>query len=467
MWRKLIFGLCLGLALPLSAQPLQTPPETAALARKPLTLDQSRALGLQAIRVGRPDIAHDVALVLLEKDKADPFAHFLMATALMHLKRLPEAELASKRAFRLAKSPEQYHQSARLAAQAAYQQGQFTEAQWWLRRAAHHAPKDAQRSRSIADFNAVKRQNPLSYSLRFSVTPSNNVNNGSEDAFNIIDGLPQVGVLSADAQALSGVTSRAGATLRYRLRESTRRSTFFQVNADFTVVTLDSAAKAQLDGNPEPELDTRQLEFSVQQNHLNEAADARLSYGISIGRRWQDGFDPRDHLRGNLGWTKAINPKTILSLATSAEVRTTQSSLTKNDQLYAVSAGLTRALPGGSSLGGLVFASTYRTELSGQSSNSIGLRVSFTPAAELGPMRMKFNLGLQKAEYKGYTLAGIVVPGGRRDVSHFAEVEVLFPKLDYLGFSPGLSLRHQQTNSNVSRFDTSETSTLLGIKSLF
>ena len=52
------------------------------------------------------------------------------------------------------------------------------------------------------------------------MTPSSNVNGGADTPYNIIDGVPLVGTLSAGAQALSGWIGQTSLNVGYRLRRS-------------------------------------------------------------------------------------------------------------------------------------------------------------------------------------------------------------------------------------------------------
>ena len=73
---------------------------------------------------------------------------------------------------------------------------------YWLRQAGDASPTTAERRETVAALNAVRDRSPWEARLRFSVSPSDNVNGGADSAFNIIDGRPEVGMLNGDAQAL-------------------------------------------------------------------------------------------------------------------------------------------------------------------------------------------------------------------------------------------------------------------------
>jgi len=461
---KLALTVCLALFTPFTALAQGSP---VAAPSATVSAMQARELGLIAIHQGRPDLAAQIALALLAVDESDPFAHFLLANAKLDQNRLPEALKAGKLAYRYAGTPEQRFQSARIIALAAYHQKHFSQAQWWLRKAAHDAPDQKRKTQTVAEFTAVRRTNPLSYDLRFSAAPSDNVNNGSSGPLNIIDGVPVVGRLSADAQALSGLNTRAGVTLDYRLAASQSTTTSLRVSADVKIVTLSQQAKAQLAGLPAPNLNTQRLEFALRQSFVPQKAGYRLSYGVAVGRQWQGGLLPEDFVKLSAGAARAISPNTLISLTFSGETRRKQAASPRGDRVLSAIGGFVHAFSGGATLSGSAYASKYFTAAAGRGSDTLGLMLSYAPAQQLSALQWSMNFGAQTAQFNGYTIAGIAVPGGRQDKSAYAELELLFPLLDYAGFAPSLALRHQVTNSNVSRFENRETSISISVKSLF
>lgn len=462
------FWLTIGaLFVALMAAPLwaQVDPNPAGVMQ--LSPAEARAAGLRAIQVQRPDIALQIAYALLARDAKDPFAHFLMATALSALNRLPEAQAAGKRAFRFALTDEQHFQAARATALAAYGQNRLIAAQWWLRRTIGYAPDPARRQRSVAEFQAVRGQNPLSLSLRFSAAPSNNVNSGSSGAFNTIDGVPIVGTLSPDAQQLSGLVVEGGLDLQYRLRKAATGNTSLAFVASLRDVELSQAAKARLGAVKAPELSSQQVEISLRQSHVPKDAKYRLNGALALGRRWQNAVPPQDLARLTLGYSRAVGQQNFLEISISAEQRSRTGTAARGDRAFSLRSTLMHRLKNADRLTGTAYASAYDTLRFGQSSTTLGLQIGYELARDLGPLHLTVNLGVQQAVFRGYSVIGIPVPGGRRDTRTFAELQVLFPRIEYAGFAPQLSLRRQRTGSNVSRFDTVETSVTLGIKSTF
>ncbi len=59
------------------------------------------------------------------------------------------------------------------------------------------------------------------------------------------------------------------------------------------------------------------------------------------------------------------------------------------------------------------------------------------------------------------------MPGGRSDERLFASVQATFVDYSYAGFSPLVRLNAGRTESNVSRFNLTELSLDIGIRSTF
>jgi hypothetical protein len=92
--------------------------------------------------------------------------------------------------------------------------------------------------------------------------------------------------------------------------------------------------------------------------------------------------------------------------------------------------------------------------------------LNYQPAQRLGPAKLSLTVGAGIIDYPRYNLF-VPVLGGREDTSIFGALTLQFDKLDYAGFSPAVTVRARKSNSNISRFDTSELTLSIGIKSNF
>jgi tetratricopeptide (TPR) repeat protein len=427
----------------------------------------ARDLGLQAMAAGRPDIALALAEALVAADPTDSFALFLKANALFSLGDMDGARAAGRLSYRHAASPEQSYQAARLTALAAYNSNRFGAAQWWLRRAAEYAPEEARRALSVAEFNAVRRKNPLRVDLSFSLVPSDNVNNGSAGSFNVIDGVPYVGVLSPDAKALSGLIAEGGLDLTYRLSQDDSGSLWAGFSLFGQHITLSDSARRDLGDYPEPDLGAWRSEVSLRRQFARPDGVDSLSLGATLGLQQEGATDRQAYGRVTLGYSRALDTSSLLHLAVMAEQRQALSFQPEGDQVTALRGTWVRALANSDVISATLFASRFDTWLSGQSSTTFGGDLSYEFARDFGPLNLSLLAGAYEADYAGYTLATITVPGGRQDRTGYVGVEMVFPAAAYSGFAPVLTLRHQVTSSNVSRFDSTENSISLGVKSVF
>lgn len=456
--RPTLRGVILALGLGLAASVAQAQ-GTAAV-----SVDDARVLGVQAVQAGRPDIAAEIADALLILNPSDSFGHFLRATSLMHLNHATEAEAAAKQSYRYAKSPEQQYQSAHLAADLAFQRGALTTAQWWLRKSAEAAPDTKRKETSVAQFRAVKARNPWRVKLAFSARPSDNVNNGASGQYNIIDGLPFVGTLSADAQAVKGVVADGAVSLGYRLRQSATTETTVGAELSVRRVYLGAAEKALLGGDPG--FGSNRAALTLEQDWAPADSKHRFSLGGTVGQQtYQSGSDYTFFGLG-LGHRLGVATDTLIDTALDVEQRSKQGR-TRGDRSATLRTSLVHQRANQDVLTVSLLTSRFDTNVQGRSSTMVGAQVGYTLGAPIGPVSLGANLGLQQAQFNGYALAGITVPGGRKDTTGFAEMQMQFNDISYAGFAPLLRVRHQRTTSNVSRFSAKETSVVLGLASKF
>jgi tetratricopeptide (TPR) repeat protein len=451
---------CCLMALPAQAQ-------TAAGAPMTLPATAMQQLGLQAVEQGRFDLALQIADALIAANPSDTFAYYLKATALYRTNRLPEAQKAAKLSYRYSHSPEQSYQAARLTALAAYNSQHYGTAQWWLRRAAQYAPEEARRDRSIAEFNAVRAKNPMSVELSFSIVPSDNVNSGSSGSFNYIDGVPYVGILTPDALALPGWIAEASVDLQYRLSATDSGSTFVGLYVFAQDITLSDSAKADLGDYPAPDLGARRAEVSLRHSFAKAGGVQSVTVAGIVGIQQEGGVEEQTYGRLRLGYARALDAVSLFNIAVAAETREAVRKQEYGDQIYTLRGSYVRSLKSADVATATLFASQFRTSYDGQSSVTFGGDLSYDIARDFGPMNLSLAAGAYVSQFDGYTIATIEVPGGRQDTTGYLQVQALFPGVEYSGFAPVLTLQRKVTSSNVSRFDSKETSISLGIQSTF
>ena len=430
-------------------------------------VEQARLMGMAALEAGRPDVAVEIARALLTRDDTDAYAHFLMATALMRAGDLEGAQAAARRAHRHAQSPQQRYQSARLTAVAAWNREHYGRAQWWLRRAADAAPGAAERELSIRALRNVRARNPWQIDLQFSVNPSNNVNNGASGEYNIIDGVPIVGWLSPDGQALSGLITEARGQAAYRIRRGAGSETHVTGGLTLRRVDLSRASRDRVPDLDPRIYDTHRAEIGLR--HTIRPADSPqvIAAEIGAGRQWaRDGRD-YSFARASVGWHRALGGHTLAGLTAAVEAREATPGQTRGDSVHSVQASLVRLRDNGDVIGGGLWFSGHDTQFAGRSSQGVGGYLSYELGREIGPAKLSGMLTVSRTGFSGYVVGPIAVPGGRRDDTYGAVLNVTFPGVSYAGFAPVVTLRTVRTRSNVSRFDTSQTGVSVGLRSQF
>lgn len=431
------------------------------------SLEEARLLGMAAIASGRPDIAAAIAEGMLARDPDDPYAQFLLARAHLDAGALPQAQAAGKRAFRLARSPEQKFQAARLTAQAAWNRDQFPAAQWWLRRAAAAAPSDAQREATLRELRAVRGRNPLSFGLSLSVSPSDNVNNGASSQFNIIDGVPVVGWLSPDGQALAGVVAEVGADAGWRLRADATSLTTLGASVDLREVRLSDAARAAAPDLDPGAFDSARAEVVLRHVHRPAGKPWEVAGHVAAGAQTEAGALDFRYGRVGAELLRGFGDRTGLRVGGAMEVRGARAGDPQGDSVISLQASVTRLMPGADRVTLGFYLSAYDTDRAGRSSATHGVQLSWQDGAPIGPVQLGASIGFGETHFPGYAVGFIPVPFGRLDRTLSASLDMTFPGLSWAGFAPRVTLSHVTTDSNVSRFETDRTGLLFGIESRF
>lgn len=431
------------------------------------SVEEARLLGIAAIESDRPDAAADVARALLAKDPQDPYAHFLLARAALDARRLPEAQRAARLAFRYGATDVQRQQSARMAAVAAWNSGQLNIAQYWLRRAVVASP-EASRGQTLRELAAVRAANPLDVSVQFALNPSDNVNNGASSQYNVIDGVPVVGWLSADGQALAGVTAALHAGVAYRLPGATAGgSTSIGLRIDSRRVELSREAREAAPNIDRRAFDSTRSEVFVRRIVRPDGAPWQWSGDFGLGVQMAaGGFDYR-FLRAGTTYQRGFNETTAGSLTLGVERRNVEDGQSRAVLATSLSAGLRHALPGKDVVSVTAFASRLDTPLEGRSSMTLGGEIGWESGRRIGPAQLAMRLTYAESEFQDYAVGVILVPGGRQDRALTLAADLTFPSLSVQGLSPRITLTHSETRSNVSRFDTRRTGVLFGLAASF
>ncbi len=466
----------------LSLTALWAAPAANAQQKTELSLPQARAVAIAALQEGRPQLAYSLSKEMLKANPRDAAAYIVIARALEQMRNPKLGRRAAGYAFRYAQSPNDRFLAAQMAANLSHQAKQFGYAQYWLRRSIDSAPDQRLRQQTINDFRRVSRENPLRYNIQFSVAPSDNVNSGTDNDYSTADGLTGAGVISDDGQPLSGVVVKGGLTGSYRLHLSKTTETRFTAKLQTRQVFLSSAARQKLLSSPFPSVQNKTgrdfssttLEMGIAHSFaLGQSADRPKGNGFgrvsfSIGQQWY-AQDPYSRY-ATLGIERGITLAQGRSLKFGAAyTRRVYDDPFPSDRVE-LRVDYAHAFDNGAQLGtGVLFART-RADGNNRDNDTANVYVTYRPAKRIGPAKATFTLAAVQSDYPTYLLLNpfpTPVPGGRSDQTLYGAAAFQFDQFEFAGFSPELLVSTRRTTSNVSRFDTSELTLSIGIKSSF
>ncbi|MEM7321123.1 MAG: hypothetical protein AAF408_19125, partial [Pseudomonadota bacterium] len=435
-----------------------------------ITYEQGMAYAIQTLRVGRPDLTLELAERLRRARPKDPLVHYLKASAHAGLGDVRNGRKSAARAYRLSDSSASKFQAAQLAARLSVQEEKPTLAQIWLRRTAIHAPDEQTEELIARDYKALRQINPWALRIRAELRPSNNVNNGSDTSLQIIDGVPVIGILSGASLALSGLIGSVDMIASYRLDQTNTSLTSVGGRLYVQKVKFSSEAKELAPNVDESRFDATYAELS-------------LRHAFTVGKPGFGGSAAVDFASGSSYWggernynfarlagerTWRYSDGSRFRFSALAETRFASRFPTNEADILGLGAMYFRPLKNGDNFTvDLAYRDTEADNPNG-TFESASIRLAYGLGRPVGPARIDAGLVFGYSHYPVFRSGGfILVPGGRRDRSIYADVNFFFDRYDYAGFAPMLRLRAGKRSSNDSRFNFREISLSMGIESKF
>ena len=469
--RRLLAALALSLALAGSAT--AEAPRTIPMAEA--NAEQLGAAAVRALASGQNPEAAALAAELLRRDPKTPLGHYIFARLALAEGNTATARKAARRSFFAAQSPRQHYEAARIAGQAALAERRFGAAAFWARQTVQYAPDASARAVGVQDFRRLAALNPLAFSLKLGLRPSNNVNGGADDRLNVIDGFDTVGVLSDDAMALGGVVGTADVTASLRIAQDARSQTRLGLSGYSRLVDFYGRPTATPlswgNGPPPAPVEIRNADYSTASlsTHLQHSRSFGPGFAgmaqIEAGRLWQGGQPAYDWQGLALSGSKSLTPKLQLSFG-GAQERRDWVERARIDRRQQLDFGLRGAAAKGS--WGLGLSASALDSPSSQARYwSVLASASFQPKAQLGPVALSLAAGASTTVYPDYMVFFMHPEGGRQDDAVFAELGLTVPKLGIAAFAPEVKLQAVTVDSNVSRFSRTELSVAVGWRSTF
>jgi hypothetical protein len=441
-----------------AASPLAAQEGQAALH---LQVDQAREVALNALRSGQPRLAFAISDGLLKADESDGHALYIKAKALGQLQDYDQGRRTAAKAYRAARTDLQRFESATLAAQLSFSDEKMTHSQLWLRRAAHFAPDETMRDATVNAFRKVRYRNPVNLQLSFSASPSDNVNNGSNSPFNIIDGSPLVGTLSPSAQAIKGTVFSLNMQGSYRVAETDRSQTRLVARAYLRHIEFNNPVP----GISSSDLASQRLQLGIA--HIwAPGEDGYWRAEANAGRAWYAGSPFYDFLGVTFQREQKLTDTLRLSFGGGLEHQFDQTVPITDATVWSAITGLTYQFTGGSKLGARALYRQIDAGGTNRASQQWTGMVTYTLGRQIGPAKISVNVGHSTLDYDSYSVV-FPVPGGRVDRSWFGELSATLSSASYMGFAPVVSVRSETSRSNISRFDVDQTGVSFGLRSEF
>lgn len=445
----------------------------ALLAALPATADDVavavpdlRAAILRAYQQGQLATADALTARLLGARPEDPLGLQVGALIARDRGQLPQARAAARSAFAAAQSDRQRHEAARLAAEIAAAEGRDLALRYWLRQAGSAAPTPAERQAAAAALRQLREMSAWEGRLQFSLSPSNNVNGGSDSPFNLIDGRPEIGMLSEDAQALEGVIATLQADGSLRLARSTTTETRLTFGLDAKRVRMSDAARDRAETLTDGDLAETTLSLGLDHSLATARPGGvwRLNGALGLG---ESGDSGNRSASIGLAREQKLDGRNTLGLALDWTVERPTSAGGREQRRPQITASWQGLRPGGTRLG-LSF-SAYAVETSSGQRRRHGAMVqaSLAPARALGPVTLSTAVGASFATYPDFRVGIIMPEGGRQDETVFAQISAVPTDVNWAGFAPQVTLRASRTDSNISAFDSHQIGVVFGVKSLF
>lgn len=435
-------------------------PLLATQAPTSLTLPEARSFALGLLKQDQPRAARAIAIGLLRKDSRDILALMVLAEAERALGRPAKARFAARRAWRSSQNGKERFAAAFAMSNILKDEQKYGQAQIWLRRAgqATDEPRFEQAARS--EFRRMKAANPWSLSFGFTLAPTSNVNGGPNDNTYTIGDLVFVDPTAVPLSGLE-VGTRLNVTRRFAPADWGRAS--FGVNYDERRYSLSRAAKAAVPTASGKDYGFAALEATLRFELDGASPTALTTAEFSLAQNWQASTEIAHSYRLFLGRQLKTEQFARVGYGVSFLDQTRQDRPLRSTKTYTVDGFALQQLENKSLLRYGVALAKVDSASSDMAHKAATFSLSYLPAKPLFGAQATFSGLLQLRAYDKLRFGTSV----RSDQKAALSANFVFNKVDYMGFSPSLTLNATRNISNKSFYDTQEYGLSLGIKSTF
>ncbi|KJZ21175.1 tetratricopeptide repeat protein [Loktanella sp. S4079] len=417
----------------------------------------------QALVAGNYREAITSSIAILADDPDNYAALVIHALAAAELGRHEEAQRIAHRAYAAAEHREDRLRAARIAANAAYRQGHYTHAQWWLRRARNHTATQTELETISAEFHKIRAENPLSIYANFQVAPSDNINNGAADDSFFLEGLDFEFFLPPSSQAISGIEYAAQTNISYTLSTSPTHLTQVHGYLFGRTYSLSAESKAAL-----PDVSGRDYALILAEIAGSHSFRLRDTWGATrisahAGQVWFSQDPLWNYTRIGLDQTISEGHRNSLNLNISVENRNAIAVTQPDADIYQIGASHAHVMASSDILSLSASGTRQNAETETDSFTDYTVRMDYYFAKPIAGAKLSVFGEIGYRSYPEFDLS----LDGRRDRYASAGGTILLGQLNAYGFSPSLTLTARETQSNVTQFTTSQLQAQIGFQSTF
>ncbi|KAA9009856.1 porin family protein [Histidinibacterium aquaticum] len=422
-----------------------------------LTPGETFVVASDLLDAGRAAEAGLMAEALVERDPTDVPALILRAETAVASGDFETARLSALSAWEQAEVDAARYASARLVALAETERGRYTPAQFWLRRARQYAPTVEAEEQVAEDYDVVRRLNPFSFSLDFTIAPSDNINNGSSNDTIVLPGLPFVFLLSGESQPLAGTEFTLGGGARYRIRQTQRTLTYLQAQGYVRTYRLSDEAKEIAPGAEGSDYAEQQIAVGIGHAWLPEGQRNPWRFSLMQGRFWYGGEPWSDFTRATVDRRVTLDEDDRLDFSLTAERLIGHE--TPDSDTYGLRAGWTHAFEDRGALTLYLKAREVTSEGFDRAYEARGGGIGWQ--FEGSGIEVLYDYEAREYERSAFTF------GTREDDRHNLRLSVPVPGVEFYGFQPVVTAERSRTESNISRYETDTTGAGVSFRSAF
>lgn len=425
-----------------------------------LEISEARLAAAQLIDAGQPRAARDITAILLQRDATDIAALILHAHANRMLGDQDAAQDHARRAWRLSDRPVDRYGAALAMAQSLSSEGSKTFAQLWLRRAVEAAPTEATRARAIRDYRYVRMANPWQVGVRFSFSPTDNVNNAPRD--NTME-FGNLVLVDPTAVPLSGARVSLGGTLRLNFNVAQTRRDFATVFWDESRAMLSESARDAVPSARASDYDYRSYGVEIGRDFAPAPHGPRSTLSLRLTRSHFGGEPFADEARLRFVQQRHLSEgrRFVWSAALARNER--QDNPERSATIGELTAQWSMPLASGDRLDWFGKLERHTSDSAAIAHDAVLLGLAWTTDTPV--LGAELSLGLV-GEYRDFDRA-LYGPAPREDRSLSLSASLFFRTLDAYGFAPKLTVTADRTDSTITLFETDKIGLSVAFESVF